>query len=62
MGCHLRLRSRRVEDRVEVWCATGGDTAETEWGHAELDEHARDEHSTDRSRPSGDGRGHRRAA
>ncbi len=35
-----------TEDRIEAWCATGGDTVETEWSRAELEEHVRDEHST----------------
>lgn len=33
-------------DRIEMWCATGGDTVEAEWSRAELEEHVRDEHST----------------
>lgn len=35
-----------AEDRIEAWCATGGDTFEAEWSRAELEEHVRDEHST----------------
>lgn len=35
-----------TEDRIEAWCATGGETIETEWSRAELEEHVRDEHST----------------
>jgi ubiquinone/menaquinone biosynthesis C-methylase UbiE len=35
-----------AEARIEAWCATGGDTVEAEWSRAELEEHARDEHST----------------
>jgi ubiquinone/menaquinone biosynthesis C-methylase UbiE len=35
-----------AEDRIETWCATGGDTVEGEWSRAELEEHVRDEHST----------------
>lgn len=35
-----------AEDRIEAWCATGGDTVEGEWSRAELEEHVRDEHST----------------
>ncbi len=35
-----------AEDRIEAWCATGGDTVEAEWIRAELEEHVRDEHST----------------
>jgi ubiquinone/menaquinone biosynthesis C-methylase UbiE len=35
-----------VEDRIEAWCATGGDAVEAEWSRAELEEHVRDEHST----------------
>jgi SAM-dependent methyltransferase len=35
-----------TEDRIEAWCATGGDTVEGEWSRAELEEHVRDEHST----------------
>lgn len=33
-------------DRIETWCATGGETIEAEWSRAELEEHVRDEHST----------------
>jgi SAM-dependent methyltransferase len=33
-------------DRLEAWCATGGDTVVGEWSRAELEEHVRDEHST----------------
>jgi ubiquinone/menaquinone biosynthesis C-methylase UbiE len=33
-------------DRIEAWCATGGDAVEAEWSRAELEEHVRDEHST----------------
>jgi hypothetical protein len=35
-----------AEDRLEAWCATGGDEVEGEWSRAELEEHVRDEHST----------------
>jgi ubiquinone/menaquinone biosynthesis C-methylase UbiE len=35
-----------AEDRIEAWCATGGDAIEKEWSRAELEEHVRDEHST----------------
>jgi ubiquinone/menaquinone biosynthesis C-methylase UbiE len=35
-----------VEDRIEAWCATGGDGVDGEWSRAELEEHVRDEHST----------------
>ena len=35
-----------AEDRIEAWCATGGDTVEAEWSRGELEEHVRDEHST----------------
>jgi ubiquinone/menaquinone biosynthesis C-methylase UbiE len=35
-----------VEERIEAWCATGGDEVEGEWSRAELEEHVRDEHST----------------
>ncbi len=35
-----------AEDRIEAWCATGGETVEAEWSRAELEEHVRDEHST----------------
>jgi len=38
--------SREAGDRIEAWCATGGDTLEAEWSRAELEEHVRDEHST----------------
>jgi ubiquinone/menaquinone biosynthesis C-methylase UbiE len=33
-------------DRIEAWCATGGDDVEEDWSRAELEEHVRDEHST----------------
>lgn len=35
-----------AEDRIEAWCATGGDRVEADWSRAELEEHVRDEHST----------------
>jgi ubiquinone/menaquinone biosynthesis C-methylase UbiE len=35
-----------AEDRIEAWCATGGDAVEEDWSRAELEEHVRDEHST----------------
>jgi ubiquinone/menaquinone biosynthesis C-methylase UbiE len=35
-----------AEERIEAWCATGGETIESEWSRAELEEHVRDEHST----------------
>ena len=35
-----------AEQRIEAWCATGGDSVEAEWSRAELEEHVRDEHST----------------
>jgi len=35
-----------AEDRLEAWCATGGDGIVGEWGRAELEDHIRDEHST----------------
>ena len=33
-------------DRIEAWCATGGDDVDADWSRAELEEHVRDEHST----------------
>jgi ubiquinone/menaquinone biosynthesis C-methylase UbiE len=33
-------------ERIEAWCATGGDDVEADWSRAELEEHVRDEHST----------------
>lgn len=36
----------QTEERIEAWCATGGDAVEQEWSRAELEEHVRDEHST----------------
>ena len=33
-------------ERLEAWCATGGDQVEGEWSRAEHEEHVRDEHST----------------
>ncbi len=35
-----------AQERIEAWCATGGDEVEGEWARAELEEHVRDEHST----------------
>jgi ubiquinone/menaquinone biosynthesis C-methylase UbiE len=35
-----------AEERIEAWCATGGDDVEADWSRAELEEHVRDEHST----------------
>jgi hypothetical protein len=35
-----------AEDRIEAWCATGGDDVEGDWARAELEEHVRDENST----------------
>lgn len=35
-----------AEDRLEAWCATGGDGIVGEWSRDELEEHVRDEHST----------------
>jgi SAM-dependent methyltransferase len=35
-----------AEDRIEAWCATGGEVIEEEWSRRELEEHVRDEHST----------------
>lgn len=35
-----------AEERIEAWCASGGEGVESEWSRAELEEHVRDEHST----------------
>ena len=35
-----------AEQRLETWCATGGDGALGEWSRSELEEHVREEHST----------------
>jgi ubiquinone/menaquinone biosynthesis C-methylase UbiE len=35
-----------AEERLEAWCATGGDGVIGEWSRVELEEHVRDEHST----------------
>jgi ubiquinone/menaquinone biosynthesis C-methylase UbiE len=35
-----------AEERIDAWCATGGDDVDGEWSRAELEEHVRDEHST----------------
>ena len=32
--------------RIEAWCATGGTDVTAEWSRSEIEEHARDEHST----------------
>lgn len=36
----------QAAERLEAWCATGGDVVEGEWSRAEYEEHVRDEHST----------------
>ena len=36
----------QADERIEAWCAAGGDIVEGEWSRAELEEHVRDEHST----------------
>ncbi len=36
----------QVSDRIEAWCATGGETNGDDWSRAELEEHVRDEQST----------------
>lgn len=36
----------QAEDRIEAWCASGGESVEAEWTREELEEHVRDEHST----------------
>jgi SAM-dependent methyltransferase len=36
----------QAEDRIEAWCATGGESVDDAWSRAELEEHVRDEHST----------------
>ena len=33
-------------ERIESWCSTGGTSVEDDWSRSELEEHARDEHST----------------
>ena len=35
-----------AEERIEAWCASGGEGVEGEWSRAELEEHVREEHST----------------
>ena len=35
-----------TEERLEAWCATGGDGGAGEWSRTDLEEHVRDEHST----------------
>ena len=35
-----------ARDRIEAWCAVGGEVVEGEWARAEIEEHVRDEHST----------------
>ena len=32
--------------RLEAWCATGGESEDTDWTRPEFEEHIRDEHST----------------
>jgi ubiquinone/menaquinone biosynthesis C-methylase UbiE len=36
----------QAEERIEAWCASGGEEVEAGWSRAELEEHVRDEHST----------------
>jgi ubiquinone/menaquinone biosynthesis C-methylase UbiE len=36
----------QAEDRIEAWCSTYDEGAESEWSRADLEEHVRDEHST----------------
>jgi len=36
----------QAEERIEAWCASGGESIEGGWSRAELEEHVRDEHST----------------
>jgi ubiquinone/menaquinone biosynthesis C-methylase UbiE len=36
----------QAQERIEAWCATGGDSVEADWSRVELEEHVRDEHST----------------
>jgi hypothetical protein len=36
----------QAQERIDAWCATGGDSVEEGWSRAELEEHVRDEHST----------------
>lgn len=38
--------AHEAEERLEAWCATGGDSVVGEWSRAEIEEHVRDEHST----------------
>ena len=33
-------------ERIEAWCASGGESFEADWSREELEEHVRDEHST----------------
>jgi ubiquinone/menaquinone biosynthesis C-methylase UbiE len=41
-----RFEPGEAGDRIEAWCATGGEGVEGEWSREELEEHVRDEHST----------------
>lgn len=41
-----RFDPAEAKDRIDAWCATGGNEVEGEWSRAELEEHVRDEHST----------------
>jgi SAM-dependent methyltransferase len=52
-GGHFRLSDvvynfdpADVPERVEAWCAAGGEDVTSEWLRGELEEHVRDEHST----------------
>lgn len=38
--------AHQAEQRLEAWCATGGDQVEGEWSRGEYEEHVREEHST----------------
>lgn len=35
-----------AEERLDAWCATGGDGTDGRWARAEYEEHVREEHST----------------
>jgi hypothetical protein len=46
VGCVYHFAPGEAEERIEAWCATGGDTVEADWARAELEDHVREEHST----------------
>jgi hypothetical protein len=46
VGRRLRLRAFGAADRIEAWCATGGDSVDGDGAGRKVEEHVRDERST----------------